>query len=319
MDESALKILLDNLEVCRSSLDSWLFFWTSLVVVGVALEIAFVILEYLDALHEFRRGIVRPPGKPKTALLMLGLFGSALVTVGVTGELWVGVKIGSVETKIRKANGDLTTLLSKEAGDAKVSAEGAASAADRANTSADSAIGKANRAQRTVEEVDKHAGRLDWTLDMAQYLLSTTRVRDPDGLKSQISQFKGKTIVFRSYFNDSDGYFLCEEILSVAESAGVIPTDQCGLWMAKPLFPLSTGIVVSAPNDNTMLVLSKIMASVTPYGASTGVFGPYPHSPTVTIFVGRKPAAHVGETTQTRDAGKRAAVRKRARRGPPKP
>ena len=82
MDESALKILLDNLEMSRSSLHGWLHFWTFLVVVGVALEVVFVIWEYRELLHDFRRGIVHPPEKPSVLLLVLGLLGAGLVAVG---------------------------------------------------------------------------------------------------------------------------------------------------------------------------------------------------------------------------------------------
>jgi hypothetical protein len=64
MDESALKILLDNLDGSQSSLHHWLHFWTLLVVIGVVMEVVFVVWEYAEDLHEFRRGIVRPPEKP---------------------------------------------------------------------------------------------------------------------------------------------------------------------------------------------------------------------------------------------------------------
>src|SRR5579862_6651144 len=121
MDESALKTLLDNLEISRSSLQIWFYFWTLLVVVGVALEVAFTVWEYLEDLHEFRRGTIHSPERPNVFLLVLGLLGAVLVAVGVSGELCIDVKAGHVETEIRKANELRVSLLSKEAGDAKVS------------------------------------------------------------------------------------------------------------------------------------------------------------------------------------------------------
>ena len=97
MDESALKVLISNLEGSRATLDSWLFVFTLLVVVGVVLEVVFVIWEYRDELHDWRRGIIHPPEKPSIALLVFGLFGAGLVAIGVTGELYIGAKIGAKE------------------------------------------------------------------------------------------------------------------------------------------------------------------------------------------------------------------------------
>jgi len=118
MDESALKTLLDNLEMSRASLHGWLDIWTFLVVVGVALEVVFVIWEYVEELHDFQRGIVHPPEKPRVLLFVLGLLGAGLVAVGVAGELYIDVQAGKVETEIRKANELRVSLLSKETANA---------------------------------------------------------------------------------------------------------------------------------------------------------------------------------------------------------
>src|ERR1700686_826040 len=139
MDDSALQTLLNNLDTSRSSLHGWLHFWTFLVVLGVALEVVFVVKEYIDQSHDFRRGIVHPPERPSTMLFVLGMLGAGLVAMGVAGELSVDVQAGKVETEIRKANELRVALLSKEAGDSKTSADGAALAASRAKASADEA------------------------------------------------------------------------------------------------------------------------------------------------------------------------------------
>jgi hypothetical protein len=55
MDESALRRALASLYDCSSSLHWRLGFWTSLVVAGVALEIVFVVWEYVEDLHDCRR------------------------------------------------------------------------------------------------------------------------------------------------------------------------------------------------------------------------------------------------------------------------
>jgi hypothetical protein len=127
MDESALRAAIARLESTQSSLHWWLEFWTALVVLGVAVEVVFVVWEHKDDLDEFRAGVMQPPN---IWLFVLALFGSGLVAGGVAGELFVGSKIGGVETQIRKANGDLNLLLSKEAGDAAQSAKEAQQEAD---------------------------------------------------------------------------------------------------------------------------------------------------------------------------------------------
>jgi len=137
VSESNLRILLANLESSRSSLHWWLEFWTALVVLGVVLEVIFVVWEYVEDLRDFGRGIIHPPERPSLWLLVFGLLAVALVAVGVAGELYEDSKIESVETEIGRANDELYLLLSKEAGDAAQSAKGAAKGASEANASAD--------------------------------------------------------------------------------------------------------------------------------------------------------------------------------------
>jgi hypothetical protein len=137
MDESALRSALASLDDCNSSLHWWLGFWTLLVVIGVVLEVFFVVWEYWEELHDFRRGIIHAPERPNIALFIFGLFGAGLVAAGVAGELWEESRIATVETCIRKGNDALFLLLSKEAGDAETSAKGAARAASEASASAD--------------------------------------------------------------------------------------------------------------------------------------------------------------------------------------
>jgi hypothetical protein len=162
MDNSALKTLLDNLDSCRSSLDGWLDFWTFLVVIGVALEVIFVVCEYRKELHEFRQGtnnfrlgIAYPPEKPSLMLFVLGMLGAGLVAGGVSGELYVNVQAGKVETEIRKVNEQRFSLLSKEAGDAAASAKTAHDEADTVKREAaviEERLGKASTQLTALEE-----------------------------------------------------------------------------------------------------------------------------------------------------------------------
>lgn len=156
MDESAVKVLLASLEASRSTLHWWLELWTLLVVVGVALEVVFVVWEYVEELHDFRRGIVHPPERPIRLLFFLGLLGAALVAIGVAGELYAESKIETVETGIRKANDELFLLLSKEAGDAEKSAKAAHEEADAVKKETDVLTLRLENASRQLGKLEKN-------------------------------------------------------------------------------------------------------------------------------------------------------------------
>src|SRR5579864_7161922 len=161
MDESALRILLANLEGSQSSLHGWLEFWTVLVVIGVVLEVVFVIWDYFEHLQDFRRGTIHSPGRPNLLLSVLGLLGATLVAVGVSGELYEETKIEHVETQIRTANDELYLFLSKEAGYAAQSAKvahdeaGAVKGiADASKKDAEDALAKSQSAQRELAQAE---------------------------------------------------------------------------------------------------------------------------------------------------------------------
>jgi hypothetical protein len=187
MDESALKTLLDNLDMSRSSLDHWLNFWTFLVVVGVVLEVAFVVWEYVKELCGFKRGEILPPGKPSKVLFVLELLGAAFVAIGVAGELYVGAQIGRVETEIRKANDLRAALLSKESGDAKDSAKGAADASSRAQGSANAASLAAGKAKTEADDVESQAKDLGQQLAATKTHLEAVEAKRAELEKSLIN------------------------------------------------------------------------------------------------------------------------------------
>ena len=176
MDESALRILVSSLEASRSTLHWWLEFWTFLVVAGVALEVVFVVWEYVEELHDSNRGIVHPPERPSRLLFALGLLGAALVATGVAGELYAESKIETVETRIRRANDELFSLLSKEAGDAKTSSGEAKASASAVKNQADDLLRKYEAAERAL--VALKAERLPRRLSSKQKELLGKRVAE---------------------------------------------------------------------------------------------------------------------------------------------
>jgi hypothetical protein len=119
MDASALARALDNFEKSWSSLDWWLDFWTILVVVGVAVELAVLITEYIHDWRDFRRATIHSPDRPKLVVFSLGFIGAGLVAIGVAGEFRVHIKAGKIETGIRDTTRQLVAIAETEAGDAR--------------------------------------------------------------------------------------------------------------------------------------------------------------------------------------------------------
>jgi hypothetical protein len=122
MDESALLSSLKSLEMRWSVLEFWLKVCAAVVVLGVVVEVFVVIREWRHDWREFRRGTIHSPDKPLISNLVWGLFGAALVAIGVSGELLVGVKAGKVETEMRDTADTLVALVDKEAGDVRLKA-----------------------------------------------------------------------------------------------------------------------------------------------------------------------------------------------------
>jgi hypothetical protein len=167
-DESALRSAVASLEASGASLHWWLGFWTFLVAFGVTLEAVFVVWEYVEDLHDFRRGFVHAPEHPNRLLFVLGLAGAGLVAAGVSGELWKDSQIAKLETCIQQGNNTLFVLLSREAGDARKSADGAAASALTANAHADAANASAARAQDKATSVEQRANALNTQLDATE-------------------------------------------------------------------------------------------------------------------------------------------------------
>lgn len=118
MDPSVLENRLKSLEMSWSSLDWWLNFWTVLVVVGVAVEIVVVLMEYAKELREFRRATISSPGRPNIRKLLLELVGAGFVAIGVAGEFAVHTRSGKVESDMRDTTDRIVAVIGREASDA---------------------------------------------------------------------------------------------------------------------------------------------------------------------------------------------------------
>lgn len=314
---SSISALDNSIKTLEGSSGRWeTAAWCCAILVGIGIvgELVVIVSEYRDDLHDWRRGagfwawrVVLPPDRPPRWRFWFDIVATILVLAGVFGEAGASMKLGSINNQLRlktsvlRAKSDeLLALITQEAGSA-------ADSAKRAQGSADAAGKMADSVHKKVDAVGKQADGIDQELAMAQFLLEPRKVFSPTGLKIQFAPFKGKTILFRSYFNDSDGYFLCSELVDVANAAEVVAVDGCNTVPVK--FPISLGINVFAPDEKTMLALNQIMAGVTPFGSAGDT-----HVQAIVVFVGRKNTFHVGETAQTRDAQKRATAMKKTER-----
>jgi hypothetical protein len=159
MDESALLSTLKSLDTSWSVLEFWLYVCTSVVVTGVVIEVAVVMWERRHDLREFRRGTIHSPEKPPTSKYVWELLGSALVALGVLGELLVGIAAGGVEIAMRGKTGALVAIVNERAANAELAAGAANMLAQGTEVQAGNAnerAGKANERARKLElEVEK--------------------------------------------------------------------------------------------------------------------------------------------------------------------
>ena len=158
MDEASLRSLISSLYGRLSSLESWSHFWTAIVILGCALEAIFVIREYWKDRNEWveaqNTGIVAPPSKPSVAWLICEFLGVLFVVTGISGELSIDRKVGEVQTRLRDANEKLVLIFEQKAGDAVLSANGAAGDAKLAKDSAGAANLLAKGARKEADSFE---------------------------------------------------------------------------------------------------------------------------------------------------------------------
>jgi hypothetical protein len=228
MDESALLNQLKTLESGWGSLDHWLNFWVALVVIGVAMEVVVIVIEYRHELHAFNRGIILPQDRPSRWLFGFGLLGAGLVAIGVAGEFWIHIKAGKLESEMREANRQLVALVNRRAADA----------AERA------------------AELELQAATLE-----EQILESGPRNLLPYGQREEkstnsIRQFKGQKVqVRRCVFGNNEVRDTAERLTALFKNAEWIVSPNSPDWgesnclLVGPNDPTPSGIWVGTQNS----------------------------------------------------------------------
>ena len=141
--ESEIKAL-ENLSVPWEHALPWL---TGIVAIGVAMELWVIWRERRDDIDDWRDWVpftFRRSHRPADAKFLVEVVSVLLITGGIVGELWAGVKINSINGALRTKGAELRSksnlllaAVTQEAGDAETSAKGAAKAASEATASAD--------------------------------------------------------------------------------------------------------------------------------------------------------------------------------------
>jgi hypothetical protein len=191
-DELALKKELSRLESSWSSLDSWLNFWTLMVVIGVAVELVVIVVEHRHAMHDFERGIMRPPDRPSRLLLALGLLGAGMVAIGVAGEFSVHIRAGRIETDMRDATVRLVGIAEGRASEAN---QKAGEANERASKNEKEAAGL-----RKVAE-DERMARIQLAASISWRAPDRTLIPQ---LSPSLRRFAGQRYTIVSEFSDPE-------------------------------------------------------------------------------------------------------------------
>jgi hypothetical protein len=145
IDISALDKSISILEAAISMAESRSAWWerllwicTGAVVIGVTFDLWVVIKEYRDERKDWLRAAIHSPEKPSASFFVFELIAIFLITIGVLGELVIGVVSGNINTELRHKNNSLIGLIQQKAGAAEMDAS---CAIDRATAAAQQVAG----------------------------------------------------------------------------------------------------------------------------------------------------------------------------------
>ena len=141
-----------DLQTLRDSYFRWLLIFAGVVVLGVVLEGPEVVHETLEIFRCLRKRAQRWIG-------FLALLGWILVALGVAGEVVAEALVARSEELLQEFNDILLTEATKQAGNAKNSADASANAAQRAKDESDKARQSASDALALAQGA-RHALRI---------------------------------------------------------------------------------------------------------------------------------------------------------------
>lgn len=179
---SALESEINALDNSAAPWEHWAWFFTFLVVLGVAIELWIIRHDWREemetwAIFDFI-GVVRVPSRPSAKKLWVEIASVLLITLGVAGELGVGVEIGLINGALRgkaaelRSKGDelrsksdqLLALITKQAGDAVASAKAANEELDKVKKKANELDSELSETTSQLADVEAKRAKLEQSL-----------------------------------------------------------------------------------------------------------------------------------------------------------
>jgi hypothetical protein len=190
---SVLEKSISSLESSVDSLDFWLWLSTAAVVIGVALELYFVIEKYRSDRKAWWRASIRSPEKPSAGIFISELTSIALVVLGVAGELVVGVVSANKNAELRNKTGVLVALIRE----------------------------KASNAERLAGEATERAARLEKEAAEISESVAPRRLTKKQRalLASQLAKVAGRNVTIFSDPSDAEAAVFASDIYLTLKSA----------------------------------------------------------------------------------------------------
>ena len=339
-DPSALESSISALERAISALESEIkafdtssweyagFVFTFLVFAGVLLELWVIRHEWREDMETWALsyfGVSRSPARPSLTKLRIEIASVLLIGLGIAGELAVGIKVASInlrlrgkESELRSNNSELRSksdqllaVVTQQAGEAKDNALIAKESAKAAGIDA----GNAKTKSETVDHLAKH---IDAELAQAEYLMSARRIENAEKLADELrKKFKGRNIALMSYRGDQEGWGLCAQLAYVAKSAEMKVFNQCGVEdfiIPGPGLENQSAVIspmeIAGPNVRETVDIGEMLVTIgrVPFGASSGQFNNM-----LMIFVGVKPPFRIGQVRGVKIPTKKQAKKQSAK------
>jgi hypothetical protein len=192
--ESSISALESEIKTLENSSVPWehlLPLFTAAVALGVAMELWVIWHERRGDMEAWALayflGTHRLPSRPSMAKFIIELVSVLLITLGIVGELGVGIKVTSINgtlrgksAELRSKSDQLLALVTQQAGDAATSAKVAHNEAGDAATAA-------GKAQQKAGSVAKQADELNRELLATKTQLSTVDAKRAELEKSLIN------------------------------------------------------------------------------------------------------------------------------------
>jgi hypothetical protein len=192
--------------------DAWLFGWSAMVVLGVALELGLIAWEYREDLHSFRRGTIRSPERPSKKKLIFELAACALVVGGVAGELLVTRSISEIGTKLRIISNERVGIAEEVA----------------------------SRADEDAADARERAAKLESENLKLRQLVQPRSLTSPQQreIGKALREFSGRTVEVWSGSYNPESYFLSQSIVAALKKSEFDVKDNSG----KSISSLSAGV-----------------------------------------------------------------------------